>query len=245
MLDDAAIDVEQWLANKIGYTAEITFDAPTGRIDKRAWFGASSAELQPVDSYVEHFFGGAADVLWAACGERHTVAATSSATGSRIVSREEPGSGDTVHGVVLGREGKSSITLRCEDPTQQAATRASPPPPPLSLLSGATVVQPTRVWYKIFPAGVRSRIIGRFQTSGGRRNDIEAVVATQAECVAWIQGRSTEVLYSSGRVTSGQIDVTVPYAGSYCVAFSNAFSLVSAKHVSADITLHYESPGSN
>ena len=53
------------------------------------------------------------------------------------------------------------------------------------------------------------------------------------------------MLYSSGRVTSGRIDVTVPYAGSYCVAFSNAFSLVSAKHVSADITLHYEPLGGN
>ena len=107
------------------------------------------------------------------------------------------------------------------------------------------MVQPTRIWHKMFPAGEQSRIIGHFQAIGGLGNDIEALVARQDQCVAWIRGQSTEVLYSSGRVTSGRIDVTVPEAGSYCVAFSNAFSLVSAKHVSADITLHDGRLGSN
>lgn len=138
----------------------------------------------------------------------------------------------------LGQKGESNIALRREDPKQQA-TEPSTPPEPVSLLSGSIVVQPTQMWRKTFFVTSPGRITGHFEASGGLGDDIEVMIGTQAACAAWIRGQSTQALYSSGRVRGGQIDMAVDYAGPYCLALNNGFSLVSAKHVSADITLHY------
>jgi len=54
-----------------------------------------------------------------------------------------------------------------------------------------------------------------------------------------MNGHQAHVLYSSGKTTNGRLDVPITQPGTYCLAFSNAFSLVSAKTINADIELEY------
>jgi hypothetical protein len=54
-----------------------------------------------------------------------------------------------------------------------------------------------------------------------------------------INGHQARVLYSSGKTTNGRMDVPIAEPGSYCLGFSNAFSLLSAKNIAADIELQY------
>lgn len=52
-----------------------------------------------------------------------------------------------------------------------------------------------------------------------------------------MNGNQGSVLYSSGTVTNGKVDVTIREAGQYCIAFNNTMSVISAKEVSAAIAL--------
>ncbi|HYL36187.1 MAG TPA: hypothetical protein VEV17_09775 [Bryobacteraceae bacterium] len=86
------------------------------------------------------------------------------------------------------------------------------------------------------------RVAGSFHTSGGSGNDIEAVVADWGECENWVNGHPAPVLYASGKTTNAKVDVPLHQAGTYCLAFSNTMSLLSAKTVSGDVALRYLLP---
>ncbi len=84
---------------------------------------------------------------------------------------------------------------------------------------------------------VNARVIGSFHASGGFGNDIETVLAEWDQCENWLNGHQAHVLYASGKVTNGVLDVPIQQAGTYCLAFSNKMALVSSKTVSGDIAL--------
>ena len=73
-------------------------------------------------------------------------------------------------------------------------------------------------------------VTGEFHASGGSGNDIEAIVAEWGECENWINGHQARVLYQSGKVTNGAIDVPISRDGTYCLLFSNRMALVSCEN---------------
>ena len=111
------------------------------------------------------------------------------------------------------------------------------------LISGDLVVNPaaTRyVTFKVETAGiVDPHVVGNFHVSGGTGNDIRAVLAEWGECENWMNGHQARVLYSTGKTTNGRVNAAITEPGTYCIGFSNMFSVFSAKTVTADIELRY------
>ncbi len=83
------------------------------------------------------------------------------------------------------------------------------------------------------------RVTGRFTASGGFGNDIAAILTTEDDFENWKNGHPARALYSTGKTTVGNINVTITTPGTYYLAFSNAFSAFTEKNVSAEIELHY------
>lgn len=64
------------------------------------------------------------------------------------------------------------------------------------------------------------RIYGRFEASGGARNDVEVFLMTSDEMQNFQNGNRANTIYQSGRVTVGNLDVRVP-PGSYNIVFQS------------------------
>ena len=93
------------------------------------------------------------------------------------------------------------------------------------------------------PAGARSvTVSGQFDSDGvGGHGEVEVYLLTDRDLVNWQSGYSPGAFYTSGRVTQGDIDVTLPSGeGSYCLVFNNNFSAHAAKSVHAAILLQYK-----
>ncbi len=105
----------------------------------------------------------------------------------------------------------------------------------ITVKSGGSI--PFRV--QITPEMLDAHIVGKFTASGGSRNDITAVLASEDEFTNWKNGHSAKVYYSTdGKKTTDQLDVPLA-PGTYIFAFSNRFSTVADKYVMADIELDY------
>lgn len=100
------------------------------------------------------------------------------------------------------------------------------------------VVKPGAVRYWTFSVNGPTNISGRFRASGGNQKDIEVVIAEWGECENWINGNQASVLYQSGRVTNGHINVNIVESGKYCIGFSNRMSIFSSKEVAAAIQIN-------
>ena len=112
------------------------------------------------------------------------------------------------------------------------------------VFSGDIVVGAGQYQFKTFtlyPEMTKAELSGSFHASGGSGNDIQAVVATSSEFENWVNGHPAKVYYSSDKTTNGQIDVRLG-PGTYVVAFSNRFSAITAKVVTAEIALRYWRP---
>jgi hypothetical protein len=111
------------------------------------------------------------------------------------------------------------------------------------ITSGTMTVEPGQCRYLTFQVNqaglVNARVVGAFQSAGGLGNDIQAVLAEQSEFQNWINGHPARVLYSSPKTTTGKLDVPIVEPGVYVLGFSNKFSLLTAKNVSADVELQY------
>jgi hypothetical protein len=119
-----------------------------------------------------------------------------------------------------------------------------PAPVTEKVLSGNISIGPGQYQFKtftIYPEMTKAELSGSFHASGGSGNDIQAVVATSSEFENWINGHQARVYYSAQKVTNGQMDVHLA-PGTYVIAFSNKFSLLAEKEVTAEITLHYWRP---
>jgi predicted nucleic acid-binding Zn ribbon protein len=124
------------------------------------------------------------------------------------------------------------------------AILAVPAPVTENVFSGDISIGPGQYQsrtFTIYPEMTQAQLSGSFHAAGGSGNDIQAVVTTSTEFENWINNHPTKVYYSTEKVTAGQIDVRLG-PGTYVVAFSNKFSLLTEKEVTADITLHYLRP---
>jgi predicted nucleic acid-binding Zn ribbon protein len=124
------------------------------------------------------------------------------------------------------------------------AVLAAPTPANEKVFSGDISIGPGQYQsrtFTIYPEMTQVQLSGSFHAVGGSGNDIQAVVTTSTEFENWINNHPTKVYYSTEKVTAGQMDVRLG-PGTYVVAFSNKFSLLTKKEVTADITLHYLHP---
>lgn len=100
--------------------------------------------------------------------------------------------------------------------------------------------------YHDYPVRVKdgmdgARLSGRFTASGGSGNDIVVLVLDQDAFVNWTNGHGTSALYNSGQTTTGSVSAWLSEPGTYHVVFSNRFSTLSSKDVTAEVNLKYES----
>jgi hypothetical protein len=85
-------------------------------------------------------------------------------------------------------------------------------------------------------------VVGSFRASGGSGNDIAAVLAAECEFENWINGHQARVLFATGKLTTGQLNVPITQSGTYILAFNDRFSLSTPKTVAADIELLSKPP---
>jgi len=90
----------------------------------------------------------------------------------------------------------------------------------------------------ISPEMTNAQLVGSFRATGGSGNDIQAVVTDSDDFDNWINGHQARAYYSTERTTNGRIDLHLP-PGTYIIAFSNRFSRITSKEVSAELELRY------
>jgi hypothetical protein len=131
--------------------------------------------------------------------------------------------------------GSKDVDYPAKAPTTYNLTEA--------VVTGAFIVEPrTFKPFKITlaPGMTNARLHGTF-TATGARNDIEVTLLNEAQFANWQNRQKFDAAYVSGRVTSGTIAVTLPPGpATYFVVFSNRFSIISNKAVTADLQLVYD-----
>lgn len=111
------------------------------------------------------------------------------------------------------------------------------------IAGGSFIVEPGQ--YKSFKITVadgmsKPHLDGNFQASGGN-NDVEVLLFEAPQFLNWQNGHAATSVYSSGRVTSDRLKVTLPEdASTYYLVFSDKFSYFRNKAVTADIKLQYD-----
>ncbi len=96
--------------------------------------------------------------------------------------------------------------------------------------------------FQITPEMLGPHVSGNFNASGGTGNDVEAVIATEADFTNWVNGHQARVIYSTqGKKTTDTFDVRLT-PGTYYLAFSNRFSAMTAKDVFLEVDLNYARP---
>ena len=83
------------------------------------------------------------------------------------------------------------------------------------------------------------RLVGSFRASGGSGNDIIAIIMDDMTYTNWVNGHKVRVFYSSGKITTANIDVSITTSGKYHLVFSNDFSILSSKDVSTRVELEW------
>jgi hypothetical protein len=109
--------------------------------------------------------------------------------------------------------------------------------------SGQVVVKARGyVYYRINiqPGMVEPTVKGSFNASGGSGNDIEAVLADEANYTNWINGHQAQAFWgTTGKQTTGSFEVRLR-PGTYYLAISNRFSAFTDKQVFLEVDLNYK-----
>jgi predicted nucleic acid-binding Zn ribbon protein len=84
-----------------------------------------------------------------------------------------------------------------------------------------------------------ARLVGRFKTQGGLRDDIYACVTDKDGLVNLKSGLAHTVWYESGRVTVDTINVSLPVGRSYFVLM-NRYAWLTNRTVTFDLKVEYE-----
>ena len=87
-----------------------------------------------------------------------------------------------------------------------------------------------------FQVSRSARVFGRFRAQGGSGNDIRVFVIDEDEFENFRNGRDVRSYYSSGQVSSGQIDLRLRF-GRYEIIFDNRIPPYSNKNITANIQL--------
>src|ERR1017187_8906584 len=97
------------------------------------------------------------------------------------------------------------------------------------------------VQYRIMitPEMLEPTVTGSFNASGGRGNDIQAVIADEENYTNWINGHQARAFWSTqGQQTTGNIEARLK-PGLYYLGFSNKFSAFANKQVFLEVDLNY------
>lgn len=145
---------------------------------------------------------------------------------------------------------RAIFDTRKEPPKQPPVAQSIQPPAPVlipvteKLTSGQTVVRAGKYIRMKFSVDTEKmqdvRVIGSFHASGGSGNDIQVVLAEESEFENWINGHQARALYSTEKITNDKMDVEITQSGTYILAFSNTYSLLTDKDVFAEVELHYK-----
>lgn len=102
------------------------------------------------------------------------------------------------------------------------------------IVNGAFVIKPGYVQRFGFHVGEDGGAIqGRFRSA----DNIEVYIMDNDSYENWINGAKVQTYYSSGRITVSNINVPLE-EGDYQLVFSNRYSVISNKAVTASITLN-------
>lgn len=108
-----------------------------------------------------------------------------------------------------------------------------------ALKSGTFIIEPGYYNYVTFDVGRRgAQVQGRFRARGGSGNDVIVFITDEDGFENWRNKHNHTAYYHSGRATAGTINVGLG-EGKYILVFSNTFSSVSNKAVTANIDLIY------
>jgi hypothetical protein len=139
--------------------------------------------------------------------------------------------------IALLRFGKSS-----NNDTKSMETLLAPKAYTQKLITGDSVVNANhmRVWtINVSPYMITPQLSGSFHASGGAGNDIQVVIAEQAEYENWANGHPANLSYQSDRTTNGTFSIPLKPGKKYAIAFDNRFSSYDEKVVTAEVRLHF------
>jgi hypothetical protein len=112
-----------------------------------------------------------------------------------------------------------------------------------NLINGTITVSPGTYYSVSFPVDMNAMrnvwVDGSFTAAGGSGNDIEVHIMDDIAYTNWVNGHTVSVIYSSGKVTTANIDVPITMSGNYYLVFSNRFSMVSSKNVATKVDLKW------
>jgi hypothetical protein len=135
--------------------------------------------------------------------------------------------------------------------SSEAGAAGAPMTPPILVryvpvdvpIASGQITVPARsyVSYKIVvtPEMVDPVISGNFNASGGMGNDVRALLSDEPNFTNWINGHEASGFWSTNRETTASFSVHPP-PGTYVLALSNQFSLISGKQVFVDFHLNYK-----
>jgi len=83
-----------------------------------------------------------------------------------------------------------------------------------------------------------ANVSGRFRAEGGSRNDIKCLILDRDSFENWRNGHTVRTYYNSGQITVASINVNLG-EGDYVLVFSNTFSSVSNKAVTARVEMQW------
>ena len=83
---------------------------------------------------------------------------------------------------------------------------------------------------------------GWFRASGGSKNDVALVIATEYEFENLIHGHEARVLFVTDGITTGEFHVSIAQSGTYILALKNRFSISIPRIFTADINLRHSTP---
>jgi hypothetical protein len=100
-----------------------------------------------------------------------------------------------------------------------------------------------RYWIKIDTSKMlEAAVTGWFRASGGSKNDLALVLATEYEFENLIHGREARVLFATDSITTGEFRVSITQSGTYLLALINRFSMFMPRTFIANIDLRYSTP---
>ena len=90
--------------------------------------------------------------------------------------------------------------------------------------------------YWEFEVSKSARVFGDFRAQGGSGNDIRVYLIDADQFENFKNGRDVPTYYSSGQVTSGEIDLRLRF-GRYVVIFDNRFPPYTNKNITSSLQL--------
>ena len=134
--------------------------------------------------------------------------------------------------VAAGCYGKKSVAT---SPVQHVGNYLVEPVVTGSFVVDARSYKPFRV--VVAADASNPQLEGTFSAKGAN-NDIEVLLLEETQYLNWQNRHKFRAVYESGRVTADRVRMALPPdAATYFVVFSNRFSLLSQKDVSADLSL--------